>query len=227
MVDNDIAVELLQPERPRLSEWAYDEIRRYIVDGALPPGTRLVENKLTSSLGISRTPLREALHRLEQDGLIERNPGGGLSVTGLTLEELNEVMGIRAVLEGHCARLAAERISDAALADLFAAHEEAADAIRQGDLEALVIANTEFHDGINAAAHSPRCMTMINEMRESVLRYRTEALNEEATRKQSFDQHLEILMALKARDTELIEKLMRAHIDDVAQQLTAARTNRR
>jgi DNA-binding GntR family transcriptional regulator len=227
MPDNDIAVELLQPEKPRLSEWAYDEIRRYIVDGALPPGTRLVENKLTSSLGISRTPLREALHRLEQDGLIERNPGTGLRVTGLTLEELNEVMGIRAVLEGHCARLAAERISDQDLTDLFAAHEEAADAIRIGDLEALIAANTQFHDGINAAARSPRCMTMINEMRESVLRYRSEALNDEVTRKQSFDQHLEILMAMKARDTDLIEKLMRSHIAEVAQQLTAARTNRR
>jgi DNA-binding GntR family transcriptional regulator len=227
MVDNDIALELLQPEKPRLAEWAYDEIRRYIVDGALPAGTRLVEKKLTSSLGISRTPLREALHRLEQDGLIERNPGMGMSVTGLTLEELNEVMGIRAVLEGHCARLAAERISDEALTDLFAAHEGAADAIRSGDVEALIIANTQFHDGINAAARSPRCMTMINEMRESVLRYRSEALNEEATRRHSFDQHLEILMAMKARDGQLIENLMRAHIDDVAQQLTAARTNRR
>jgi DNA-binding GntR family transcriptional regulator len=223
MQDHDTVAALVEPEKPRLADWAYDELRRYILEGALPPGTRLIEQKLTTSLNISRTPLREALRRLEQDGLIERHFGGGLSVTELTLEDIREIMGIRAVLEGHCAALAAQRISDEELAELFNAHKEAADAIKRKDLQALAVANTHFHDGINAAAHSPRCMTMVNDIRESVLRFRSEALSDESTRKRSFKQHLELLNAIKAHDSELVEKLMRAHIGEIAQHLTAAR----
>jgi DNA-binding GntR family transcriptional regulator len=222
-LDYEGIASLIEPEKPRLADRAYGEIRRYIVEGVLPPGTRLIEKKLTTSLGISRTPLREALRRLEQDGLIERHIGGGLSVTELTLDELKEILGIRAVLEGHCAALAAERISAVELAALFKAHEDAADAIRDEDLQALKEANTRFHDGINAASGSRRCMAMVSGMRESVLRYRSEALSDEATRKRSFEEHLEILTAIKEHDSERAEKLMRAHIGEVARHLTAAR----
>jgi DNA-binding GntR family transcriptional regulator len=222
--DTDKIAALVAPEKPRLADWAYDEIRRYIIEGALPPRTRLVEHKLTTSLGISRTPLREALRRLEQDGLIERHPGGGLSVTELTLADLQEIMGIRAVMEGHCAALAAARISAEALDGLFSAHADAAAAIERGDLAVLTTANTRLHDGINVAANSPRALAIVNDMRETVLRYRTEALSDESERRRSFDQHVEILNALKAGDGELAERLVRAHIGGVAQHLTDVRT---
>jgi DNA-binding GntR family transcriptional regulator len=224
MQDNDKIAALTAPEKPRLVDRAYEEIRRYIIQGVLPPRTRLVEQKLTKSLGISRTPLREALRRLEQDGLIERLPGGGLSVIELTVDDLNEIMGIRAVLEGHCAALAAVRISEQALAELFSAHDDAAEAIRRGDLAALAAANTRLHDGINAAANSPRSLAIVDDMREIVLRYRTEALSDESTRQHSFDQHIEILNAIKAGDAERSERLVRAHIGGVARYLTDART---
>lgn len=221
--DYDGIASLIEPEKPRLADWAYDEIRRYIMDGVIPPGTRLIEKKLTTSLGISRTPLREALRRLEQDGLIERHIGGGLSVTELTFDEIKEILGIRAVLEGHCAALAAQRISADELAALFRTHDDAADAIRDEDLQSLNEANTRFHDGINAASGSRRCVAMVNGIRESVLRYRSEALSNETTRKRSFEEHLEILTAIKEHDPERAEKLMRAHIGEVARHLTAVR----
>jgi DNA-binding GntR family transcriptional regulator len=223
MSDHDGIASLVEPEKPRLADWAYGEIRRYIVEGVLPPGTRLIEKKLTTSLGISRTPLREALRRLEQEGLIERHVGGGLSVTALTLDEIKEILGIRAVLEGHCAALAAGRISAQDLAALFRTHEDAADAIRNNDLRALNEANTRLHDGINAASGSRRCVVMVNGIREAVLRYRSEALNDEAARTRSFEEHLEILTAIKEHDSERAEKLMRAHIGEVARHLMATR----
>lgn len=221
--DYDGIASLVEPEKPRLADWAYGEIRRYIVEGVLPPGTRLIEKKLTTSLGISRTPLREALRRLEQDGLVERHIGGALSVTDLTLDEIKDILGIRAVLEGHCAALAAERISPDELAALFKAHEDAADAIRDEDLHALKEANTRYHDGINAASGSRQCVAIVNGIRESILRYRSEALSDEAARKRSFEEHLEILTAISEHDSERAEKLMRAHIGEVARHLTAAR----
>jgi DNA-binding GntR family transcriptional regulator len=214
---------VIEPEKPKLADWAYDELRRYIIDGVLPPGTRLVENKLTESLGISRTPLREALRRLEQDGLIARHLGGGLRVTELTMEELHEIMGIRALLEGYCASLAADRITADALAQLFQAHQDAAEAIRTNDLGALTEANTRFHDGINEAARAPRCLAMINDIRESVLRYRSEVLTDETARDDSFDQHAELLAALQSRDSGRIETLMRDHISAVEKHLTSTR----
>ena len=221
--DHDRVASLVEPDKPRLADWAYQEIRRHIVEGSLPPGTRLIEKRLTNSFGISRTPLREALRRLEQDGLIERHVGGGMSVTKLTLDELEEDMRIRAVLEGYCAALAADRISEEALTELFAAHEDAADAIQRDDLEALASSNTRFHDGINTASGSPRIVAMVNDIRESILRYRSEALADETTRKRSFAEHLEILTAIKQRDSERAEKLMRAHIGGVAEHLVAVR----
>jgi DNA-binding GntR family transcriptional regulator len=223
MTEDPALASLLEPEKPRLADQAYAAVRGYIVEGALPPGTRLVEQKLTQSLGVSRTPLREALRRLEQDGLIERQRGGGLFVTELTDEGLKEIMGIRAVLEGYCARLAAERATEEQLAALQRAHDDAAAAIERDDLAALVAANTRFHDGIDAASRSPRCIAMISDIREWVLRYRSEALADTATRQRSFEQHVEMLGALRAREGRRVEQLMRDHIGELAERLLAIR----
>lgn len=212
---------LLQPEKPSLADQVYEQIRGHIVEGDLPPGTRLIEHRLTQSLGISRTPLREALRRLEQDGLIERLDGGGLRVTELTLAGLRELMGIRAVLEGYCARLAADRITDAELAELLTAHEEAAEAIAAQDIQRLVDANTRFHDGIDRASRSPRCIGMINDIRGWVLRFRADALSDESTRRRSFEEHAEILDALRRREPERVERLVRDHIGRVEESLVA------
>jgi DNA-binding GntR family transcriptional regulator len=219
-VDPELSA-LLEPEKPRLADQVYEQIRGHIIEGALPPGTRLIEHRLTESFGISRTPLREALRRLEQDRLIERLDGGGLRVTELTLDELRELMGIRAVLEGYCARLAANRITEAELAELLAAHEEAAEAIAAEDIQRLVGANTRFHDGIDRASRSPRCIGMINDIRGWVLRFRVDALSDEMTRTRSFNEHAEILDALREHNPERVEQLVREHIGRVEDTLVA------
>jgi DNA-binding GntR family transcriptional regulator len=218
---------LLEPEKPRLADQAYTAIRRHIVEGTIPPGTRLVEHKLTESLGVSRTPLREALRRLEQDGLIERQTGGGLRVTELTIDDLTEIMGIRGALEGYCARLAGERITPAELEALQAAHEDAKAAIDRDDLQALIGANTRFHDGIDAASRSPRCIAMINDIRDWVISYRSEVLVDKETRQRSYDQHTEIIAALGSGDGGYVERLVRDHIAEVAERLIEARQRAR
>jgi DNA-binding GntR family transcriptional regulator len=213
---------LLRPERPRLADRAYAELREYLIGGKLPPGTRLVEQTLTSALGISRTPLREALWRLEQDGLVERRDGGGLYVTELSQDEFEELMGARAVIEGYCARLAAERLTDAQLAEIAAAHQDADRAHEHNDVERLAEAGTRFHDAINAASRSPRCIAMVNELRQWAVRYRPQGLVDDANRRWSSDQHAEILAALRAHDGELAEQLVRQHLDEVGTRIRAA-----
>jgi DNA-binding GntR family transcriptional regulator len=227
MSSDESLASLLGPDKPRLADRAYEQLRAYVVEGTIPPGTRLVEHRLTESLGVSRTPLREALRRLEQDGLIERQPGGGMRVTELTIRDLKEIMGIRAALEGYCARLAAEQITESEMAALQLAHADAAEAMARGDLAALVAANTRLHDGIDAASRSPRCISMINDIRAYVLAYRSEVLVDETARRRSFDQHAQIISALRDGDGDVVEQLVRDHIAEVADRLVQAREQSR
>jgi DNA-binding GntR family transcriptional regulator len=217
----DVAA-VLTPDRSRLADEAYAELRRYIIDGSLPPGAHLVEQSLAKALAVSRTPLREGLRRLEQEGLLERQAGGGLRVVELNGEGIDELMGIRSVLEGYCARLAAERASDEELTAIAEAHADGGRAIKAGDLSAVVAANTRFHDGINAAGHAPRCMAMVSQNRDWVLRYRSQVLVDVDRRKQSYREHEKVLVALKAHDSASAEQLMRDHIIAVGQQIIAA-----
>lgn len=189
-------------------------LRAQIVDGSIPPATRLSEVTLAKHLGVSRTPVREALRKLEQEGLAERRHGLGLFVTELTRGDAAEIVGIRSVLEGYAARLAAQRITDEELKAIYAAHRDARRAIEQREVDVLLDANTRFHDGVNAASHSGRCVAMIGELRDWVLRYRAEALAEDAAQLRSYDQHGQIIAALASGDGQLAEELTRAHIYD-------------
>jgi DNA-binding GntR family transcriptional regulator len=218
-VDPDLST-LLKPARPRLADQVYESLRRFIVDGKIPPGARLIESDLCAVLNVSRTPLREGLRRLEQDGMIERHAGLGLRVTEVTRDGVEEIFGIRSVLEGYAARLAAERITQDELRAIAAAHDDARAALERDDIQALIIANTRFHDGINAASHSPRCVAMSNGIRDWVMRYRPHALADPAARKASFAQHGEILAALTAADPR-VEQLVRDHIVDSGKRMLA------
>jgi DNA-binding GntR family transcriptional regulator len=158
--------------------------------------------------------VREALRRLEQQGLVEKSHGGGLQVAALTRDGAAEVMGIRSALEAYAAGLAAERITEQELQTLREAHRRAAAALEMDDLEELVRANTVFHDGITAASHAPRCTAMVAGLQDWVLRYRPAALSDEDVRRRSFAEHAEILDALERSDAQHAETLMRRHIQD-------------
>jgi DNA-binding GntR family transcriptional regulator len=195
-----------------LADRVHATLREQIVDGSLPAGTRLREPVIAVELGVSRTPVREALGRLLQEGLAVRYRGGGLHVAGLTRKDAAEIIGIRAVLEGYAARLAAERITPAELDRAKAAHAAAAEAIDRDDIDGVMEANTVFHDTINGASHSTRCVSMISELRDWVLKYRAQVLADEASRRWSFEQHAEIIAALEQHDEEAVEALTRRHI---------------
>jgi DNA-binding GntR family transcriptional regulator len=209
-----LAKRLTEPAPPSLAQRIHATLRSEILSGTLPPGTRLNETVLASELSASRTPVREALRQLAQEGLAEPSAAGGLEVMALTTERVGEIMGIRSVLEAYAAELAAERISHAELDRLRAAHQRAAHAIDAGDLELLVHANTDFHDGVTAASQARRCIAIISELRDWVLRYRPLALADDASRRRSFAQHAAILRALENHDPCEASALTRQHIID-------------
>jgi DNA-binding GntR family transcriptional regulator len=214
----------LKQARPRLADEVYDALRSLIVNGTVPAGARLVESDLCSALNVSRTPLREGLRRLEQDGLVERHAGVGLRVSELTSEAVEEIFAIRSVLEGYAGRLAADRVTQGELKAIALAHEDARRALEDGDVASLIEANTRFHDGINNASHSPRCVSMSNDIRDRVLAYRPLVLADASSRKASFAEHQNILAALNARDPVEVERVIREHILHTGKRMLAVAT---
>lgn len=209
--------------RQSLADGVYEVMRERILTGMLPAGERLLEPLLAAELGVSRTPVREALRRLEQEGLVRRNPRDlGRYVLGLSADEVREIIGIRSVLEGYAARLAAQRITDEELSSLRALHEAASKVIGRADVARLVELNTSFHDGIIAASRAPRCAALIEALRGWILRYRLEFLRSDDLRRQSFSEHRDILSALGRRDPELAEDVVRRHIAQIAEALADA-----
>lgn len=206
--------------RRSLADGVYDHIRGQIVSGVFEPDARLMEPVLAEELGVSRTPIREALRRLEQEGLVRRNPRDlGRYVRSLSPEDIREVLGVRAVLEGYAARLAAERASASELDGLASVHERAAQAVELDGIKQLVVLNTQFHDGIVAASHSPQCAALIEALRDKILLYRFAFLRSDRLRRESFSEHRAILAALRERDGDRAEGLLRRHVTQVAEAL--------
>ena len=159
-------------ERRSLGQDVFDYLKNAIIDQTIEPGARLVESKIADMLGISRTPLREALHKLEREDWIEKNPSGGFQVVTLTKDDIEQTFGIRSVLEAYAARLAAENHQDRDLAPLEKKIEEFKVCLESGDSDNLQKINTQFHDLLYALSKSPKLIKMINQLRAQFSRFR-------------------------------------------------------
>ena len=200
------------PGRKSLGEHVFENLRKAILRGDIAPGHRLVESRIAEALGISRTPVREAIHKLEREGVIRRRPPGGFSVVGLTREEIEETFGIRSILESYAARLAAITHREEELLPLEEKIEEFQRCLDRGDLESLAGINTAFHDLLYALSRSPKLMKMINDLRDHITRFRRVILKKKDMAKMSNDDHREMLKAIRERDAEGVEKIVREHI---------------
>lgn len=199
--------------RKSLGQDVFEYLKNAIIDQTIAPGSRLVESKLADMLGISRTPLREALHKLEREDWIEQIPSGGFQVVTLTREEIEQTFGIRSVLEAYAARLAAENCSDADLVPLEKKMKEYQKCLDLNkDRDKLQIINTQFHDLLYALSNSPKLIKMINQLRAQISRFRQIILKQEEYAQKSNDDHVQMLDAIRARDGEAVEQLVRAHI---------------
>jgi DNA-binding GntR family transcriptional regulator len=195
----------------RIADQVYRRLRRAIVNGEIQPRTRLVETNIATTLGASRTPVREAISRLVSDGLVSPHSSGGVEVVDTRLE-LDDIYRIREALEGCAAALAAERATDAELArlrELVAATRNA----DPSDLASRVRINTEFHERICLASRSSRLIGMVNSYREFFIG--EQALGQFTRRAsvQALRDHEDILQALCDRDPRRAERLVRRHLE--------------
>jgi DNA-binding GntR family transcriptional regulator len=187
-------------------------LKQAIVRGDFSPGNRLVESRIAEAMGISRTPVREAIHKLEREGLIRKLPRGGFSVSNLTHEEIEETFGIRSVLESYAARLAAIKHQRQELEPLEEKIEEFQYHLNRGEMEALLQINTQFHALLYAMSRSPRLIKMINDLKDQIYRFRRIILKIETMAKTSNDDHRQMLSAMKKRDADRVETLVKQHI---------------
>jgi DNA-binding GntR family transcriptional regulator len=195
-----------------LDQKAYQIIKDMIENRELLPGQKIPQEKLAAELGISRTPLREALHKLEREDWIEKIPSGGFQVVTLTKEDIEQTFGIRSVLEAYAARLAAENHKEKDLVPLEKKIMEFQACIETNNSNKLQKINTEFHDLLYGLSKSPKLIKMINQLRAQISRFRQIILKQDGYANESNEDHLKMLAAIKKRDTDAVEQLVRAHI---------------
>ncbi len=200
------------PRRRSLGETAYERLKQAIVKGEFPAASHLVENRVADALGISRTPVREAIHKLAREGLLKRFPSGGYFVVGLTRRDIEETFGIRSVLESYAARLAALQHQEKDLKPLEKKIEEYQLCLDDNRLEALTRINTEFHDLLYTLSRSPKLIKMINDLRDPVYRFRKVLLKVVETARRSNEDHRLMMAHIRSRDAQGVEKLVREHI---------------
>lgn len=197
-----------------LRELVFESIREAIISGQLRSGERLMEIQLAEEMGVSRTPVREAIRKLELEGLVAMIPRKGAYVAGLSLKDIIDVFEIRGALEGLAAELAAERITSEELEELERYLVKIADDIDKGDLERVVATDTDFHSILYQASRNQRLSQIINNLREQIQRFRTTSLSYPGRMKIALEEHRKIVEAISARDGELASKLAHEHIEN-------------
>ena len=199
--------------KPRpVGEVVYDSLKEAIVKGDLTPGLRLVEHQLSLQMKTSRIPVREALKRLEQEGLVQKHDRRGFVVKSFSRREIEETFGIRAVLESYAAFLATENMSDALIERLEQAIDAYREALDRSDTEKLLLYNTQFHEIMYKAADSRKLYELISNFRNSFYRYRKSLLAHKGHARIALDDHMEMVNAMKSGDKDRVETVVRRHI---------------
>jgi DNA-binding GntR family transcriptional regulator len=199
-------------ERPVLHEAVTNAVRKMIVEGALPPGTRLNERDLCASLGVSRTPLREALKVLVAEGLVEHHPNRGAAVAVLNRQEVSDMFDLLGCLEAYAGELACARITPEQLTHIGALTDEMADCHRRGDLPEYYELNRKIHNTINEiACNSALSQTYIAlNRRVQALRFRSN--HDPKKWEHAMQDHRQMIKALEARDGQQLAAVMRSHL---------------
>jgi len=194
---------------------AYEAIKAAVMSGELAAGTRVKEELIAEKVGVSRTPIREALNKLTAEGFLTMPPNQGARVVQWSARDLMEITDLRAVLESHGAGIAAERISSAHLQEIDQLCERMESAVASGsdqDMDALTELNSQFHMTIIAASGNVRLADVIGNLAHPLLvQRRFEGFNR-ARLQRSLDHHREIADALWAGDSAWASAIMRAHI---------------
>ena len=197
-----------------LREIVSDALRQAIRDGILPPGERLMEIPLAEELGVSRTPIREAIRILEQEGLVVMIPRRGTYVADMSLKDVTEVFELRSILEELAAELAAERITNEEIEVLEQHLVEIGNYMNENNLDKVVQADILFHEILYKASRNDRLVEMIHNLREQTLRFRTLSMSQTGRLAKTWDEHRQLVEAISDRDIERARQIARIHMEE-------------
>lgn len=197
-----------------LRDVVFHTLRQAILKGELKPGERLMEIQLAQKLGVSRTPVREAIRKLELEGLVLMIPRKGAEVAEITEKDLEDVLEVRGALEELAVRDACDYITEEQLQDLKAAADEFKKALESGNLVTCAETDMNFHEVIYSATNNRRLVQILNNLREQMYRYRMEYLKDARTHKILLEEHDAIWRALKKHDKVKAGNAIRIHIEN-------------
>ena len=195
-----------------LRDVVFQTLRQAILRGELEPGERLMEIHLADRLGVSRTPIREAIRKLELEGLVVMIPRRGAIVASITEKDLKDVLEVRRTLEVMAAEIACDRITPELLDELAEAGEEFRKLKDSDDYTSLAAADVKFHDIIYAATDNQRLISILNNLREQMYRYRVEYLKDEKNFPILIREHSQIVEGLTAKDKTMLTAAMHKHV---------------
>lgn len=204
-----------------LRDVVFYTLRQAILKGEMEPGERLMEIQLAKKLGVSRTPIREAIRKLELEGLVIMIPRKGAEVAGITEKALRDVLEVRRSLEELAIELAVDRMQEDDIRALEAARIEFREALNSNDMIRIAQADEKFHDVIYAGTYNDKLVQILNNLRDQMYRYRLEYIKDTGKRQLILIEHENILNAVKTRNLELGKHAMREHIDN--QEITISR----
>ena len=212
-------ISLKMDEYLPLRDVVFNTLRNAILTGELPPGERLMEIKLADKLGVSRTPIREAIRKLELEGLVVNTPRKGAEVANISPEDLRDVLEVRRSLEVLAISLACEKMTEETLELLHEnidAFKHSVDAKATSDIASV---DVTFHDIIYKSTGNNRLIQILNNISEQMYRYRFEYIKNKESWNRLVEEHTNIYEAIKNRDKDLAVKSILLHIDNQEQDI--------
>lgn len=197
-----------------LRDVVFNTLRQAILTGELKPGERLMEIHLANKLGVSRTPIREAIRKLELEGLVTMIPRRGAEVAQITEKSMNDVLEVRRAMDVLCVELACERISEEELTQLKLACDHFEEMVKTQDVKKIARADVELHDIILQATGNRRLIQLVNNLSEQMYRYRYEYIKDFSQHETLVEEHRIIYESLVNKDKETASEAAKTHIDN-------------
>lgn len=199
-----------------LRDVVFNTLRQAILRGELKPGERLMEIQLANKLGVSRTPIREAIRKLELEGLVLMIPRRGAEVAEITEKSLRDVLEVRGALEELAVDLACDRITNEDIQNLKEAAKEFEIALQGGDVTEYAEADVKFHDIIYHATDNQRLIQLLYNLREQMYRYRVEYLKRKEMHSILLEEHEHIIECIEKRDKQAAKLAISTHVENQA-----------
>lgn len=212
-MDNSLKIDKIQNHK-LLSQRVYTILKTAIIQGDLAAGAKLTEAKISTQLGVSKTPVREALRQLAEEEFVKITPHQGVVVNEILTEDIEEFLQIRMALEGMAANLTAKRISKKEIKKLEKYNEQMYKFAIEKDFTAFAKENDKFHNLLLHASGNKRLMRIVGNFTDIARRFWLKSLSKPEKLKSSLEEHSNILTALKKKDSEQAERLVRIHLNN-------------